>query len=129
MDVELAGQNLPKSVWKPFDKQLRFLECPVLEALYGGGAGGGKSVALLIAALMGCIHEGWRALLLRRKMVDLEKSGGLIQESHILFKGRGYYDGQRKRWRFKNNSFIEFGHCQNQKDLDDYYSAQYTFVG
>ena len=121
--------NRSKVLWKPFAKQLRFLECPTLEALYGGGAGGGKSASLLIAALTGCVYEGWSALLLRRQGVDLEKSGGLVQESHRLYKGRGYYDGNKKRWRFRNNSFIEFGHCKNMKDLDDYYSAQYTFVG
>ena len=35
----------------PTAKQAAFLSLPVDEALYGGSAGGGKSVALLAAAL------------------------------------------------------------------------------
>lgn len=114
-------------LWAPFPKQSRFLTCPALEVHYGGAAGGGKSDALLIAAMMHCQQKGTRALLLRRKFVDLERS--LIQRSHVLFKGRARYEGQNKRWRFTQGGTIEFGHCQTIKDLDNYYSAEYSFIG
>lgn len=121
---EEVKQNI---LWTPFSKQKRFLTCPAFEVHYGGAAGGGKSDALLIAALMHCQRQGTKALLLRRKFVDLERS--LIQRAHVLFKGRGKWDGQNKRWRIHRGGTIEFGHCQTTKDMDNYYSAEYTLIG
>lgn len=125
---EVKPEVKQEILWTPFEKQKRFLRCPELEVHYGGAAGGGKSDSLLIAALMHCQKKGSRALLLRRKFVDLERS--LIQRSHVLFKGRGKYDGQNKRWKMHHNlGMIEFGHCQTAKDMENYYSAEYSFIG
>ena len=117
----------PPFVWKPTAKQNRFLSCPAFELGMGGGAGSGKSAALEIDTLTGVHKKGFNALILRRKFVDLERS--LIQRSHVLYKDRGRYDGVHHRWRFGNQSFIEFGHCQTLKDLNNYYSSQYSFIG
>ena len=119
--------NCEKYVWRPFGRQERVIKCPAFEVLEAGSAGSGKSDDLLISALMSMQWSGANALILRRKFVDLERS--LIQRSHVLFKGRGHYDGQHKRWKFAEDRFIEFGHCQTQKDVDNYYSAQYSFIG
>ena len=113
--------------WSPFPKQVRFLTCPAFEVMYGGAAGGGKSDALLIAALQHCRMVGAKVLLLRRKFIDLERS--LIQKSFDFYAGRGKYDQQKHRWTFPNHAIIEFGHCQTMKDLDNYYSAEYSFIG
>ena len=118
-----------KVIWSPFSKQKRALSCPAMEMHYGGAAGGGKSETLLIKALNFASMEGTRGLLLRRKIVDLQKAGAIIDRSKTLFKGRGKYNDQKKRWYFPKNSIIEFGHCQAAKDLDNYYSAQYDFIG
>lgn len=85
-----------------------------------------NSDALLIAALSGVVHDGYRALILRRRLADLEKS--LIYRSHLLYRGRGKYDGQRHRWSFPNNSYIEFGHVQHPADLYNYQSAEYATI-
>ena len=39
-----------KVLWTPQPKQIKFMERPEYEALYGGAAGGGKSDALLLEA-------------------------------------------------------------------------------
>lgn len=116
-------------LWTPFMKQRAFLECPAFEVCYGGAAGGGKTDALLIAALMGVKNAGWTALIVRRNLVDMEKGGGIIDRSKVLYRGRGHYDGNKRRWVFGNDRIIEFGHCKTQADLEKYYSSQYTFIG
>lgn len=124
--METAVVEKPKVLWKPFAKQEKFLTCPAFEVHYGGAAGGGKSDALLISALMHAQRFGTKTLILRRKFVDLERS--LIQRSHILYKGRAKWDGQHKRWKFLHGGTVEFGHCQTLQDMDNYYSAEYTMI-
>ena len=46
--------------------------------LYGGAAGGGKSDALLMCALQFVEVPGYSAIIFRRTLKMLEKSGGLI---------------------------------------------------
>lgn len=70
--------------------------------------------------------QGHRTLILRRKFTDLEKS--LILTSHRLYRGRGRYDGQKKRWMFPNDCSVQFGHVQHLKDLNDYYSSEYQLI-
>src|SRR6516162_3036222 len=63
---------------KPTERQAAFLflDCP--EAMYGGSAGGGKSSALLMAALQFVDVPGYAALLLRRSFSDLSLPGALM---------------------------------------------------
>ena len=50
---------------RPSPRQEAFLLLPVFEAFFGGAAGGGKSVALLMDALQYSDVPGYAALLLR----------------------------------------------------------------
>lgn len=114
-------------IWTPFKKQELALSCPAFELLYGGAPGGGKSDVLVVNPLMNLKHKGFKALILRRKYIDLERS--LIMRSHELYRGRGTYNAQNKRWLFANDCSIEFGHCQKVSDVYNYQSAQYSFIG
>src|SRR3990167_10804212 len=129
MNQENKVQEQPFKLFSPTEKQKLFLKSNAFEKGFGGGAGGGKSKGLLIDAMIGLKHRGYRALLLRRKLVDLKKSGALIDMSQELFRGRAKYNAQDHVWNFPNNCKIEFGHCQTIKDLDNYYSSQYQYIG
>ena len=50
----------------PTERQREFLAAPELELFFGGAAGGGKSVALLMAALQYVDVPGYAALILRK---------------------------------------------------------------
>lgn len=119
-------QAQPDLFWKPFPKQARFMSCPAKEVCFGGAAGPGKSDSLLVYALWCMQFPNTKVLILRRKLVDLERS--LIMRSHELYKGRGSWNGKWYRWTFPNNCFIEFGHVQMLSDLQNYQSAQYQVI-
>src|SRR3990167_11138644 len=62
----------------PWPKQRVFIDLPNREAMYGGAAGGGKSDALLMAALQYMHVPGYAALILRKTFADLSKPDALI---------------------------------------------------
>lgn len=118
--------------WKPNPgMQELFLSCGVDEVFYGGAAGGGKSESLLVDSLRGVGKGGYKALLLRRTFPDLERS--LIQRSHELIPqithNKARYDTINHKWIFPNNDILQFGHCKTPKDVQNYQSAQYQYIG
>ena len=58
-------------VWKPQPQQVKFMERPEWEALYGGAAGGGKSDALLAEALRQVDIPHYRAMIFRKTYPQL----------------------------------------------------------
>jgi predicted phage terminase large subunit-like protein len=108
--------------------QTRFLSSSAYEVLFGGAAGGGKSVALLMAALRGTKDAAYRALLLRRTFPELQRS--LIEVSRQIYPlVGGVYNESRKTWTFPSGAKIEFGHLESEHDVHQYQSAEYSFIG
>lgn len=132
--ISSETQEKPKYDWVPHSKQASFLTCPADEVLYGGQAGGGKSDALLIGALGLYDKSGgffknskWRALILRRTFPDLERTQ--ILRSRELLHGKAHYDAVKHRWRSGMNGLLDFGHIKNDKDIYNYKSAAYNYIG
>ena len=71
-------------------KQQLFLLLDCQEAFYGGAARGGKSVALLMAALQYVDVPNYAALILRRTFPQLSIEGGLIPMSHQWLTAKPY---------------------------------------
>lgn len=114
--------------FKLLPQQADFIKSNADEVLYGGGAGGGKSYAQLIDALLYALkNEGSRQLILRRTLKDLDRS--LISE-HLKFYPRGVYTYKKSEHTgcFDNGSVIEFGYCDNEQDVYRYQGAQYDVV-
>ena len=95
----------------PTPKQLAFLLLPSLEALYGGSAGGGKSIALLMAALQYVDHPGYSALILRKSYTDLALPGALMDKAGEWLGGTAAQpkDGG-KSWEFPSGASLTFGY-------------------
>jgi predicted phage terminase large subunit-like protein len=107
-----------------------FLTLPAREALYGGAAGGGKSVALLAGALQYIHVPGYAAILFRRTLTDLELPGALIPMSHEwLGGGDAKWDGQSYQWTFPSGATLTFGYMKNSNDHMRYKGAAFQYVG
>ena len=108
--------------------QLQFHESKQDEVLFGGSAGGGKSYAQLLDALLyASEYPGIKQLILRRTYPELEKS--LIRNSLALYPREiATYNDSKKMWTFKNGSIIDFGYCDNEKDVYKYQSSEYDVI-
>lgn len=118
--------------WIPHDptpKQAYFLLLPHREAFYGGAAGGGKSQALLMAALQYVDVPGYAAILFRRTYADLSLPGALMSRSHEWLGGKAKWRDSTKTWIFPSGATLSFGYLETEKDKYRYQSAEFQFIG
>jgi predicted phage terminase large subunit-like protein len=138
---KILGQNgwedLPKSIpWnsyikvKPTAKQLAFCMLTCQEAFYGGAAGGGKSVALLAAALQYVCEPKYAAVLFRRTFSDLSLPGALMDKAHEWLDGTdAHWRDASSTWEFPSGATLTFGYLDSARDKFRYQSAEFQFVG
>ena len=115
----------------PTAKQQLFL-CldSVLEAFYGGSGGGGKSDALLMAALQYVDVPHYSALLLRRTYPELSKSGALMDRAHEwLAQTDARWNGTDKCYDFPSGARLQFGYLDTLTDMYQYGSAEFQYIG
>jgi hypothetical protein len=136
-----ASMRIPFCPHVPLPTQRAFLKLMGREALYGGAAGGGKSDALLMAALQFIDVPGYNALLLRRTFKDLSQPEALMHRARAWFspytKGQPLDRGVRwsdkeKRWIFPTRdggeATIGFGYLAHELDVENYQGAAYQYV-
>lgn len=109
-------------------RQQSFIQAEADEVLFGGAAGGGKSYGQLVDAWLYALkYPESKQLALRRTFPDLERS--LILASLGLFSREvATYNSSQHRWYFVNGSIIEFGYCDNEKDVHRYQGAEYDVI-
>jgi hypothetical protein len=125
--------------WKPEPKQEQFLAVPtsVKEALYGGGAGSGKSDVLLLYGIVHRWHENpyFKQVFMRRTFPELRNE--IIPRSRELYRRFGATLNKTEMcWTFprpdqyggtggaNGGAMIFLGHCENEDDVHKYDSMQ-----
>ncbi len=115
----------------PTVKQSAFLTLNCKEAFYGGAASGGKSDALLMAALQYVDIPGYAALLLRRTFRELSLPKALLSRAQEwLGPTDAEYSPSKYTWTFPHSgATITFGYLQHEQDVYQYDSAEFQFIG
>ena len=126
--------NNPYIPHDPFDQQIDFLTYPSEELLYGGMAGGGKSDAILMAALQYIEESDYSALILRRTYQDLSQPNAIMDRAKKwldpFVKNRSVkWDGNTKTFTFPSGATVTFGYLSHDNDLDQYQGSELQFVG
>lgn len=137
--IQATTPRLTKFVpHEPFAQQAAFLLLDCREALYGGAAGGGKSDALLMAALQYVDIPGYTAILFRKSYADLSLPGALMDRAAEWLQpwiktGEVKWIDKLKTYVFfcpeGGTSTLSFGYLELEKDKFRYQGAEFQFIG
>lgn len=125
----VALANVPlNAAWAPnAGPQTAFLACGNRESLYGGAAGGGKSDALLAAAVRYADQPDHNAILFRRSYPELRN---LIRRSLQVYPFiGGVYNRAQHEWRFPSGAALIFRFIASEDDVYAYQGDAFTFIG
>jgi len=115
-------------IWKPQEgMQEVFCESSETEIFYGGQAGGGKSIALIIIGARYISEPNYKAIIFRRTFPETEE---LITEARKIYTPLGgVYKGALHAFVWSNGAKVMFSHMQHIKDIYSHMGRQYDFIG
>ena len=115
------------TILPPSEKQKIFLTADTKHIGFGGARGGGKSWSVRTKAkLLALRYKGIKLLIVRRTYPELIHNH--INQLNDELHGIARYNKSEKVFTFPNGSTINFGYCNNDKDLLQYQGAEYDVI-
>lgn len=109
--------------------QMAFMASPADIAIYGGGAGGGKTWALLVEPIRHVANKDFGCVFFRRTIVQTRNEGGLWDESMKLYPAAGGVPKESALvWRFPTGASISFAHLEHAKSVHDHQGSQIALI-
>ena len=109
--------------------QVAFLQSRADIAVMGGGAGGGKSYALLLEVLRHIRNPQFAGIIFRRTYPRLTQPGGLAERSKDIlpmFGASGYSSGCS--WHFPAGGQLQMSHLQHANSVMAWGGSQMPFI-
>lgn len=115
---------------KPTEKQELFLSSEADIVIFGGGAGGGKTYALLFEGLRHIENKNFGAVIFRRTSPQITNEGGLWDESMKLYPmfAAKPKTSPNHTWTFPKGAKIAFAHLQHDKTVHDWQGSQVPLI-
>lgn len=105
--------------------QEMFMSSPADIAIYGGGAGGGKTWALLLEAVRHHKNPKFGAVFFRRTSPQIRNEGGLWDESIDLYLPAGGKPVETTLdWTFPSGASVSFRHLEHEKTKYEWQGSQ-----
>lgn len=109
--------------------QTQFYNCAADICIYGGAAGSGKSASLVFEPLKHIGNSEFGCVVFRRTYAQIANEGSIWDEARVWYPRAGGVEyTSEMSWKFPSGATISFRHCQHEKDIDDYMSAQIALL-
>lgn len=111
--------------------QSAFLDTQKVDiVLYGGSAGSGKTMGLLLDFAKFIQNPQYGGVIFRRTYPQIRNEGGLWDESSKLYPTVGAIPKESNlEWLFKSGATIRFAHLQHEKNIYDWQGSQLARIG
>lgn len=108
---------------------MALLESEADVVIFGGGAGGGKSMGILLMPLRYMAVKGFGAVVFRRTYPEITQEGGLWDEATNLYSMlKAQPNSNDHVFKFPNGNTVSFAHLQHEKDRFGYQGAQIPLI-
>lgn len=123
--------DLTKVIGPQPGPQTAFLASKADIVIFGGSAGGGKTLGLLLEASRHIDNADFGGVIFRRQAIQVKAEGGLWDTSFGVYGDLGGTPllSPYPTWKFESGAKISFNHLTTDNDLLSWQGSQIPFIG